>query len=393
LLTTAAVRFLISYSIRTGHPHPRFGELAEQCQQLSEEDADVNSLSQKWVDKQRANLALIREIVGDKTPIGSIDYDACLRVRSILARLPSNRTKLYGDLPIDKAIEQAAKEGKPLLSPVTQQQYLGVLRDVLDLAAKKKLITVNPAEGLKPIKRDAVADSDKRKPLTLQQIADFFKSEFYAECAKHSPAFVHDKSGWRFWLPLLCLFLGMRPNEAAQLHLADLKRTKKGTWYLDIQATADEDEHSTTTVKTLKTAASRRKIPLHPELIRIGFLQFVEQHKKASSYLRLFPDLTADKYGNLAWYALKRFNETYLRAALKLAPRQSFYSFRHSWRDALRRIEAPAATLQAVGGWSQGKLASDAYGDPSDPDHQIKIIRKISFPGLDLSTLHLPKSK
>jgi hypothetical protein len=74
-----------------------------------------------------------------------------------------------------------------------------------------------------------------------------------------------------------------------------------------------------------------------------------------------------------------------------MKPRESFYSFRHSWRDALRRIDAPDSTLEAVGGWSQAKT-SDSYGDPNDPDLQFKIIRKISFPGLDLSPLH-SKSK
>jgi integrase len=263
---------------------------------------------------------------------------------------------------------------------------------VLELAAKKKIISVNPAEGLKPIKRDTIAASEKRKPFTLQQIADFFKTDFYAECAKHTLPFAYDKPGWRFWLPLLCLFLGARPNEMAQLHASDLKRTEKGTWYLDIEATADEDEESNGAAKTLKTSASRRKIPLHPELVKIGFVQFVEQRKKASSDSRLFADLKADAYGNYATYALKRFREVYLPGAIKLEPRQSFYSFRHSWRDALRRIDAPPATLAAVGGWSQGKLTSDDYGDKSDPDYQAQFIEKISFPGLDVSPLH-PKSK
>jgi integrase len=264
------------------------------------------------------------------------------------------------------------------------------LRDILDLAAKKRLITVNPAEGLKPLKRDAVAAGDKRKSFTLQQTADFFKSDFYAECAKHPPAFAHDKQGWRFWLPLLCLFTGARPNEVAQLHVTDLKRTKNATWCLDIAETAD-DEETNGASKTVKTATSRRKIPLHPELIKIGFVQFVEQRKKSGAGPRLFPDLKHDTYGNHATYALKRFRETYLPAAIKMEPRQSFYSFRHSWRDALRRIDAPPATLAAVGGWSQGKLTSDDYGDKSDPDFQIKFIRKISFPGLELSALHLTK--
>jgi integrase len=143
--------------------------------------------------------------------------------------------------------------------------------------------------------------------------------------------------------------------------------------------------------KTLKTVTSRRKIPLHPELIKIGFVQFVEQRKESGGGPRLFPDLKPDGYGNHATYALKRFREVYLPAAIEVMPRQSFYSFRHSWRDALRRIDAPDSTLEAVGGWSQGKT-SDAYGDASDPDHQIKIVEKISFPGVDLSALHL-KSK
>jgi integrase len=368
-----------------------FGELAEQWLRLTEEEGAINAHSQKGVDRQRATLGLIREIVGDKSFVEAIDYDASLRVRSVLARLPANRTKLYGNLPIDQAIERAAKEGKPLLSPVTQQQYLSVLRDVLDLAAKKRLIAVNPAEGLRPIKRDVVSASDKRRPFTLQQIADFFKSAYYLDCAKHSPSFAHDKTGWRFWLPLMCLFMGMRPNEAAQMHLDDLKCTNKGTWYLNIVATVDDDEPSdpAASLKTLKTATSRRKIPLHPELIKIGFLQFVEQRKNASGGPRLFPDLKADKYGNHASYALKRFRETYLPAAIKMEARQSFYSFRHSWRDALRRIDAQPATLQALGAWSQGKLTSDAYGDAGDPDYQVQFIEKVSFPGLDLSGLHV----
>jgi integrase len=371
-------------------PKERFGKLAEQRLRLVEEDAAINKLGAKGLDRQRAAMALIREIVGDETFLDAVDYDACLRVRTVLARLPRNRNKLYSDLPVDQAIARAEKEGKPRLAPVTQERYLAALRDILDLAAKKRLITVNPAEGLTPIKRDAVAASDKRKPFTLLQIADFFKSGFYAECAKHEPPFAHDKTGWRFWLPLLCLFLGMRPNEAAQLHVADLRQTLKDTWYLEIEATADDDE-SNGAAKTLKTVISRRKIPLHPELLKIGFVQFVEQRKKSGAGPRLFPDLKPDKYGNVAAYALKRFRESYLPEAIKLEARQTFYSFRHSWRDALRRIDAPDSTLEAVGGWSQGKT-SDSYGESNNPDVQFKIIRKISFSGLDLSALHL-KSK
>ena len=235
--------------------------------------------------------------------------------------------------------------------------------------------------------------SEKRRPFTLEQIKQFFEGKFYSECAKHPVPFAHDKSAWRFWLPLICLFMGMRPNEAAQMHVDDLRRTSKGIWYLDIVAAGDEDDNGpSSSAKTLKTATSRRKIPVHPELIKIGFLQFVHSRKKTASGPRLFRHLKPDKYGNHATYALRRFRDTYLPSAIEMQPRQSFYSFRHSWRDALRRTDAPPATLQALGAWSQGKLTSDDYGDKSDPDNQAKFMKEITFPGLDLSSLYNPKS-
>lgn len=372
-------------------PHATFGELAQQCLQLAKEEAESNRISQKWVDKQIANIALIREIVGDDTPIHTVDYDTCLRVRSILARMPANRSKLYRDLSLEQAIERAAIDGRPLLSPTTQAVYLSTLRDVLNLAAKKRLIPVNPADGMRPLKRDTVPDAEKRLPFTVDEIRTFFGNDFYRECAKHPIPYAHAKPAWRFWLPLVCVFLGARPNEVAQMLTSDLKRTAQGTWYLDIVTTADDDDGGRPVLaKTLKTMASRRKIPLHPELIAIGFVHFVEAQKnKHGTATRLFPDLKPDRYNNFATYPLKRFRDAYLPKTIKMRPRTSFYSFRHSWRDALRRIDAPAVTLQSLGAWSQGRSVSDDYGDKSDPDFQVKFIRQISFAGLNLSPLHL----
>lgn len=371
-------------------PAVTFGELADQLLQITKEEAELNDVSPKWVDKQKANLALVREIVGHGTPIAAINYDTCLRVRGTIARVPANRTKLYGALPLDQAIARADDDGKPLLSPITQQQYIAAFQGVLDLALKKRLIPANPAEGLRPMKRDTVAAGDKRKPFSIEQLKSFFHGNFYSECAKHPLPFAHDKSSWRFWLPLICLYMGMRPNEAAQMLVSDLKQTPAGTSFLDITATTDEDDDSSSPPsKTLKTTYSRRKIPLHPELIAIGFLNFVAARKKSGIGSRLFPDLKGDKYGNCASYALKRFRDSYLPSAIKLEPRQSFYSFRHTWRDALRRIDAQPATLQALGAWSQGKLVSDDYGDKFDPDYQLQFMKAIEFPGLDMSHLHI----
>lgn len=65
---------------------------------------------------------------------------------------------------------------------------------------------------------------------------------------------------------------------------------------------------------------------------------------------------------------MKQFNEVILPKAVPMKPRQSLYSLRHSWRDALRRFDASPATLNALG-WSQGKVVSDSYGDKDAPRH------------------------
>lgn len=368
-------------------PEVTFGEMCRQLIVITEEEAEINGTSQKWVDKQRANVALLKEIVGENTSLTRVDYDACLRVRGILARLPANRTKLFDGLSIDESIAAAQAAGKPTLSPVTQDVYIATLRAILDLSLKKRLILVNPADGMKPLRKDTVAASAKRLPFTVEQLKQFFEGSYYRQCAQRSPAWSYDKQGWRFWLPLLCLFMGMRPNEACQMAVADVQRTEQGIWYLDIVASDDEDDDMVELKKKLKTAMSRRRIPVHPELVAIGFLAFVEVRRKAGD-VRLFPDLKADQYGNYAKYALKRFREVYLPAEIDLAPRQSFYSFRHNFRDALRAVGAPPDALQALGGWSQGHRVSDAYGDKSNPDYQARFIERVAYLDMRLEYLH-----
>jgi integrase len=371
----------------THRPSVTFGELAIQFMKFKEEDAAENRTGQKWLDKQHAQVDLLCEIVGKDTPIHKIDFDECMRIRGLIARMPANRTKIYKDLPLNEAIARAETEKKPRLSPFTQERYLASLREILDLAAKKRLISVNPAEGITPLKRETLSDAAKRIPFTDEQLKQFFDSDYYRACAKHSPPYQRAKHGWRFWLPLMCLFMGLRPNEACQMSADDVKRTSKGTWYVDIVG-SDDDDAVGAGAKTLKTASSRRKVPIHPELIKTGFLSFAKEQKEASGS-RLFPDLKADQYGNHASYALKRFRDNFLPGAITLNPRQTFYSFRHNFRDALRQIGAPPDALQALGGWSQGKLTSDSYGDKSDPDYQARFMKRVAFPGLDLSHLRL----
>ncbi len=363
-----------------------FGELADVFWAERIAEYAANGVTEKRSDKVRAELDFVIEALGEDTPLHCINDDAIQAFRKMLDRTPANRKKLYPKLTLAKAQERAEKEGKPVLSPTTQAQYIRTLRDVLAVGLRKGLIRNNPALDVKPLKKNKTAAAEKRLPWNDAQLIGFFTGDFYKSCAPgaENPYAKKDR-GWRFWLPMVMLFSGARPNEICQLHTSDLKQTPAGIWYLDLVETEGDDG------KTLKTGASRRRVPVHPELVKIGFPAFVKARRKkhGTKEPRLFPEITPDMYGNKATYPARRFREHFIPAEITLGEKQTLYSLRHNVRDALRRAKAPPETLLAVTGWSPaGKAASDAYGDPGNPDLHIEFVAAISYPGLDLTFLH-----
>ena len=373
-------------------PPVTVAELVAQLVRLKEQEGAAQRQSRKNLDKQRANAALIEEILGGDTLVRDVKYDACREAVTVLAHVPPNRTKKYKGMRLTEAIKQAENEGQAPLSFVSQSQYLGTLKELIELAVNKELLAKNYASDLRPLKRDDVAAENKREPFDLDQLRQFFHSPYYEDCGRYDVPYRHADKGWRFWLPLVQLFMGMRPREICQMHVSDLCRTKNGTWFVDVVATDDEDDVTTGKFKkTTKTKTSRRKVPLHPALIAIGFDRFVDEQGRTSNDPRLFPDIKRNKYDDPAHYPLRRFREKYLKEAVSLRPRQSPYSFRHSWRDAARRIRASDDFLKGVGAWTGGKTTADNYGSKSNPDLYAEDMGKIAYDGFDLSHLY-PKN-
>src|SRR3546814_10323260 len=92
-----------------------FRELAETYLAEKEEDYTLNGVSAKRRDKVQATVSTLREIIGDNTPVHTVDDDIVQRARSMLSRIPGNRLKHYPKLSVEKAIERAAKDGKSTL--------------------------------------------------------------------------------------------------------------------------------------------------------------------------------------------------------------------------------------------------------------------------------------
>ncbi|MGO7388739.1 integrase, partial [Rhizobium ruizarguesonis] len=64
----------------------------------------------------------------------------------------------------------------------------------------------------------------------------------------------------------MMLYSGARPAEIAQLGVDDV-REDWGHWIMHITTEGDGD-------KSVKTAGSMRVVPVHPELVKLGFLDY-----------------------------------------------------------------------------------------------------------------------
>ncbi len=373
-------------------PTPSFQMLSNQYFEERKLEGELNGFNRKTLDKDEAIIKMLVEIIGAETSIADIDYDRVREVQVVISRLPSNRNKLYPGKSLAAVLKLSDANPDGRLAPQTQRSYLDVFADIMALGLKKRLLPSNPALGIKPLKRDEVAAEDRRKPLRPEQLKAFFEGKFYKRFAPDADnPYSNPDIAWRFWMPLIMLYSGARPNEIAQLTAADFQVTPKGTVFMNLlDDETDDDERGGRRAIKVKTATSRRRIPVHPLLQRFGLLDFVS-HVSESGRIpnaRLFPSLKPNEYGNLAWYALRRFNEFFFKEETKLDRRQSAYSLRHNVRDALRTVGASPDALRAIGGWAPGtKAASDNYGDPGDPDHHVTWVQKIEY-DLDLSFLY-----
>jgi integrase len=187
----------------------------------------------------------------------------------------------------------------------------------------------------------------------------------------------------RFWIPLIALFHGLRCNEVAQLYTEDIEE-EDGVPFFYIRA---ERADGSKCDKILKTNQSKRPVPIHSELIRLGFLKFVEERRQDSTHPRLFAELEIGKDGYFSdpfskWFA--RFKTGVLGSDCKA----TFHSFRHMFRDALSDAGVSVRDAERLGGWFVGSRSAEAdYGRGPSLGYLQRQIEKVRYEGLDLSHL------
>ncbi|MCK1491305.1 site-specific integrase [Bradyrhizobium sp. 180] len=253
----------------------------------------------------------MRELFGPDTPANSIHRTDCERVRDVLLRVPKNATQRFPDMTLEEAAAEAKRQGLPTLGDKVVNNYLNNFSSVFKFGVKSWRIDRNPAEGLS-IAVDEDADGEGRGTFSVQQLNVIFNAPLYRGCIDDEDGYAkpgpHVIRRGRFWIPLISLWSGMRLNECCQLVTADIQQYEGVPVILITDAAngGDEDEADR---KRIKTKAGKRFVPVHPELQRIGFLDYVKEMKAAKSQ-RLFPELKPGKQtGYLSDPFSKWFND------------------------------------------------------------------------------------
>lgn len=152
--------------------------------------------------------------------------------------------------------------------------------------------------------------------------------------------------------------------------------------FIDIN---DDDEERTG--KRVKNYSSLRRIPVHPTLMELGFVEFVET---VSNGARLFPDIPIGPPTQRHRYASKMFNNLLIKAGIK-GPKKVWHSLRHSFEQACRDSRVDSAIMDQLQGHSQ-KGMRGVYGAGYGLPSLSEGVRSIAYGKLDLSYVQPFKS-
>jgi len=244
------------------------------------------------------------------------------------------------------------------------------------------MIDRNPAQGLRV--PDPTLRRDKRLPFSTAQLRAIFAAPLYTGCVDDGNGYATPGASRprnaRFWIPLASMFCGLRLNEACQLDVSDIRRIEEIACFVITERSA-----SNTTDKRLKTASSERIVPIHPELLSLGFMEFVDGRRRAGE-AKLFGEVGLGATG----YRSTTFSAWFAAKAGASSRKTCFHSLRHGFRDALREAQVPRDISLALGGWSApggSASISDAYGSGYKVATLFEGISRIRYPMLDLSHL------
>lgn len=295
------------------------------------------------------------ELMGDM-PVESFNVQQARLLKDRLCRCP----QYFGLRPEfeGKTLRQVVESAGTYktITAVTVNNRLRKLSAFMNWCKSNGYIAGNPLAGLKVMTGSAKEArlSFEQHDLSILLNLDVLK----AEARKHP---------WRYWLPLLGRFTGARLEELCQLHIADFF-TLQGVDCIRI-----DDGHE---FQKLKNSSSRRTLPIHPALIQLGLLDYVNNQRNQNSD-RLFPELEPVR-GKLGHAPSKWFSRYRTKMGVS-DPKKTFHSFRHTMIDELREAGVQDSLIKRIAGHEDSAVTFGVYGSRIPIKAMVEAIHHLNF--------------
>lgn len=244
----------------------------------------------------------------------------------------------------------------------TALNYWQALTALLNVAHDVGRIDSNPWQKM----AFEVTGSGTRKPYSDEELKQLFHTPLFQSGAYETVQKVAPADA--YWCMLLGLWSGARVGELAQLEMADVKR-HNGLAVLSIHGNAG----------TIKTEQSERLIPVAPELIRLGFVEWAEAQREAGA-VKLFPSF--HRQGAVTpGEIMSEWNREYRRAiGAAPGPLNGFHRFRHTIRTRLAALQIGVETADTLTGHAaQGSSGRKVYTHV-DAKVVYEALGRLSFP-------------
>jgi integrase len=342
---------------------------------------EARQLKPDELRRQHDACTALVELTADMC-LGDINRQVIKDAIKELAKAPNQRhlvrRKLGRPLSWREFIAEAEASNLPRLTPLALTRMTEDMASLFIHGFRQQWLKSNPMLGLpkeifEEYGGEQKAAHELRDPFSADDLQLIFKQTWFAVGAgeKTAKGKYFSYRPYQYWLPLLGLFAGGRINELSQLHLADVRQSDTGIWHLDFnldqpdKLEIDEDDSASSpnasiaianpqtvgTEKSLKTSNAVRSVPLHPRLLALGLLEYVEALKRVG-HKRLFPELRFDTFKGYGKEASAWFNERFLgkRLQMKRNGRKVFHSFRHNFATALDLAGTPNRAIHQMMG-------------------------------------------
>ncbi len=270
--------------------------------------------------QNKATFAMFQEVCGD-LPVTAYTRTMLSNFYDTLRALPAlySKDRRWRGLPLKEVVAASKDDDVPRLTMKTVKRHFSALGGFFTYAKRHGHVTGdNPAHGFEFPKKGRAKKG--RKMWEGEKLRKLFQSPVWTGShptvrSKPGSAIIRDD---KYWLPLLGVYHGNRLEEFAQLRREDVK-CGDGVWYLHIHGEGD---------RQIKNEQSARRVPLHPELERLGFLTYVRDTAPKPNDM-VFPLLKPGGPDKKLGYYFTKWWTNYRKAIGLYEPGLDYHSFRH----------------------------------------------------------------